>query len=58
MIQISAQNSGPFWSILSGKVTKIPPPFPPLSKDEGLRNNGHIVSIGNLIFGVNSVTAY
>ena len=58
MIQISAQNSRPFWSILSRKVTKTPPPFPPLSKDEGLRNKGHVMSIGNLIFGVNSVTAY
>ena len=57
MFQISGQISRPFWSILSGKVTKIPPSFRPLSKDEGLRNIGDILSIGNLIFGVNSVTA-
>ena len=41
--------------MLSGRVTKIPPPFPPLSKDEGLRDIGHIMSIGNLILGVSSV---
>ena len=41
--------------MLSGRVTKIPPPFPLLSKYEGLRDTGHIMSIGNLILGVNSV---
>ena len=40
----------------SGRVTKIPPLFPPLSEDEGLRDIGHSMSIGNLILGVNSVT--
>ena len=34
----------------------MPPLSPPLSKDEGLRDIGHIMSIGNLILGVNSVT--
>ena len=29
---------------------------PPFSKDEGLRDIGHNMSIGNLILGVNSVT--
>ena len=29
---------------------------PPLSKDEGLTDIGHSMSIGNLILGVNSVT--
>ena len=41
--------------MLSGRVTKISPPFPSLSKDEGLRDIGHIMSIGNLLLGVNSV---
>ena len=41
----------------SGRVTKIhPSPSPHLSKDEGLKNIGHSMSIRNLIFGVNSVT--
>ena len=40
----------------SGRVTKIPLPFLLLSKDEGLRDIGHSMSIGNLILGVNSVT--
>ena len=35
---------------------KYTPSFPPLSKNEGLKNIGHIMSIRNLIFGVNSVT--
>ena len=37
-------------------MRKIPPHSPQLSKDEGLKNIGHIMSIGNLILGVNSVT--
>ena len=41
--------------MLSGRVIKIAPHFPPLSKDEGLRDIGHIMSIGNLILRVNSV---
>ena len=41
--------------MFSGRVTKIAPFFPPFSKDEGLRDIGHIMSIGNLIFGVNIV---
>ena len=44
------------WSMRSRRVTKIPPLSPPLSKDEGLRDIGHSMSIGNLILGVNSVT--
>ena len=35
---------------------KYTPSSPPLSKDEGLKNIGHSMSIRNLIFGVNSVT--
>ena len=38
--------------MLSGRV----PPSPLLSKDEVLKEIGHIMSIENLIFGVNSVT--
>ena len=41
-----------FWE----KEKKIPPPSSPLSKDEVLKDIGHIMSIGNLILGVNSVT--
>ena len=36
-------------------MTKIPPPFPLLSKDKGLRDIGHIMSIRNLSLGVNAV---
>ena len=49
-----------FWSIRSGKVRKNPPPplslSHPLSKDEGLKDIGHIMSIGNLILDVKIVT--
>ena len=41
--------------MLSGRVTKMPLPFTPLCKDKGLRDIGHIMSIENLILGVNSV---
>ena len=41
-----------FWE----KEKKIPPPSSPLSKYEVLKDIGHIMSIGNLILGVNSVT--
>ena len=54
MVQISGKNSEPFWSMLSGRVTKITPLYPPPS--EGLKDIGHIMTIGNLILGVNSVT--
>ena len=56
MVQISDKNSNSFWNIRSGRVTKILPPSPPFSKDEGLRDSWHSMSIGNLILGVNSVT--
>ena len=52
MIQILGENSRPFWGMLSERVTKIPPPIPPLSKDKGLGDIGHIMSIGNLTLGV------
>ena len=41
---------------LQGEWEKYTHPSPPLSKDEGLKNTGHSMSIRNLIFGVNSVT--
>ena len=37
MVQISGKNSKPFWSMLSGRLTKITPPSPLRPKDEGLR---------------------
>ena len=40
----------------SGRVTEIPPPSPSISKDEELMDIGHIMSIGNLILDVNTVT--
>ena len=41
----------------SRRVTKIHPSLPSsLSKNEGLKDIGHNMSIGNLILGVNSVT--
>ena len=39
-----------------GEWQKYTPPSPLLSKDEGLRDIGHSMSIENLILGVNSVT--
>ena len=42
--------------MLSRRVTKISPPSPSLSKDEGLRDIDHIISIRNAILGANSVT--
>ena len=57
MIQISGEHSKPFWNMLSLRVTEIPPPFYSLSKDKGLRNIGQMMSIENLILGVNSVGA-
>ena len=41
---------------LQGEWQKYTPPYLPLSKDEGLKNIGHSMSIRSLIFGVNSVT--
>ena len=41
----------------SGRVTKIHPSlYLSLSKDEGLKNIGHSMSIINLVFGVSSIT--
>ena len=39
----------------SGRLANLHPPSPPLSKDEGLKDIGQIMNIGNLILGVNSV---
>ena len=41
---------------VQGEWHKYTPPSSPLSKDEGLKNIGHSMSIRNLIFGVSSVT--
>ena len=56
MVKISEQNFQLFWSIRSGRARKTPSPSPLLSKDEGLRDVGHSMRIGYLIFGVNAVT--
>ena len=56
MVQISDKNSKLFWNVRSERVTKTSPPSPPLSKDEGLRDIGHSLRIGNLIMCVNGVT--
>ena len=57
MVQISGENSKPFCSMRSGRVTKIYPSLTFfLSKDEEIKNIGHSMSIRNLIFCVNSVT--
>ena len=56
MVQISDKNSNSFCNIRSGRVTKILPSSSPFSKDEGLRDTGNSISIGNLILGANSVT--
>ena len=41
---------------IQGEWQKCTRPSSPLSKDEGLKDIGHSMSIGNLICGVNSVT--
>ena len=41
---------------LQGEWQKYTPPSTPLSKDEGLKNTGHSMSIRNPIFGVSRVT--
>ena len=54
MVQISCENSKPFWSIRSGRVTPLSPSTP-LFKGEGLRDIWHNISIGKMILGVTSV---
>ena len=54
MVQISGENSKPFWSMLLGRVIRIQPL--PLSKDEGLKDIWHSINIGNLILGVHGAT--
>ena len=41
---------------VQGEWQKYTLPSPPLSKEEGLRDIGHSMSIGSLILGVNNVT--
>ena len=55
MVQIPGENSKLFWSMRSGRVTKVHSPSSSLSKDERLKNIGRNMSIRNLIFGANSV---
>ena len=40
----------------SGRARKIHPSLPPPSNDKKLKDIGHSMSIGNLIFDVNSAT--
>ena len=55
MVQISGEDSKPFW--LYAQEERQKSPLPPLrSQNEGLRDIGHSMGIGNLILGVNSVT--
>ena len=55
MVQISGKNSKWFWSVHSEIVTKIHT-FLPFPKGEGLTNIEHNMSMGNLIWDVDSVT--
>ena len=55
MVQISGKNSKRFWSVHSEIVTKIHT-FLPFPKGEGLTNIEHNMSMGNLIWDVDSVT--
>ena len=58
MVEISGKNSMLFWNMRSGSVTNIHPFLPSTIWIERLRNIGHSMSIGNLIWGVNSVMVY
>ena len=52
--QAKIPNRSGIW--VQGVWQKYTPPSPLLSKDEGLKNIGHSMSIKNLIFGANRVT--
>ena len=54
MDQVSGKNPNPFWSAQE-EWLKYTCPSTPLSKEEGLKDIGHNMSIGNLILVVNSV---
>ena len=56
MVQLSCKDSTLFQSVHSERVIKIQPSLPPLSKDEGVKDIGHSMSIKNLILGVSSAT--
>ena len=43
---------------VQGEWQKYTLPFPPFSKNEGLKDIGHKMSIAKLILGVSSVTVY
>ena len=54
MDQVSGKNPNPFWSAQE-EWLKYTCPSTPLSKEEGLKDIGHNMSIANLILVVNSV---
>ena len=56
MVQISSEISTPFEVCVLGEWQKCTLPSPPFTKDERLGDIEHSVSIGNLIWDVNSVT--
>ena len=56
MVQISCKDSTLFQSMLSERVIRIQLSLLPLSKDEGVKDSEHSMSIKNLILGVSSVT--
>ena len=56
MVQISDKNSSHSGVCVQGEWQKYTPSSPPFSRDEGLKEIGHSMSIENLILGVNSVT--
>ena len=43
---------------VQGEWQKYTPPSPPLSKDEGLKDIGHSISIANLILGLSNVMVW
>ena len=55
MVQISGENFKSFQSMCPGRVKKIHPSLL-LSKDEGIKDIEHSMSIENLILGVYGVT--
>ena len=56
MVRTLNENYKPFWSMCPERVTKNTRPSTLLSKDEGLKDIGHSMTIGNLILRANSAT--
>ena len=52
--KIQAKISSRYGVCVQGEWQKYTPPFPPLFIGKGLRDNGHSMSIANLILGVNN----